>query len=89
MNLTSITTIAEIESAHRYLVDESFYHSTHANWLELRRDWLSFVENLMDGDTVWEYDDVSVTNGWAAGSRGYVIIRCGETITRFPTSAIG
>ena len=89
MELKSSVTIAEIELSHPYVVDESHFKASHADWLEVRNEWLAFVALIQDGDVIWEYEDIRVDLGFASGGGGFLIKR-GETIVeQFATYAVG
>jgi len=89
MDLKRTVTLADIESEHPYLHDESHYKDSHEHWLELREEWLAFVALVVDGDAIWEYEDVNVHLGFASGSGGFLIKRGDTIVDRFATYAVG
>lgn len=89
MELKRSVSIADIESTHPHLVDESHFKASHENWLKVRNEWLAFVAFYQNGDTIWEYEEVRVELGFASGSGGFLIKRGDTIIERFATYAVG
>ncbi len=89
MELKRSVSIADIELAHPYLVDERYFHASHADWLEVRKQWIAFATLVQEGDEIWEYEDIRVDLGFPSGGGGFLIKR-GETIVQqYATYAVG